>query len=115
MSKRSEKMAVVLREAAAQFLVKEAGPQSLITVTNATISDDGHRGVIFLSVLPLAGQSLAGQADSAEQSAIEFANRNRKAFGEFFEKRVRGMRIPHVEFVIDKGEKNRRRLDELGQ
>jgi len=103
MTIRHDRMQQALQEAAAQFLANEAGPQSLITVTGTDLSDDGRRGVVFLSVYP----------DSAERSAIEFANRNRKAFGEFFEKRVRGMRIPRVEFVIDKGEKNRQRLDDL--
>lgn len=92
-----------LHHAAAEFLNREAGHQSLITVTRAELSDDRKRGIIYLSVLP----------DSAEQAAVDFANRNRTEFGHFFEKHVRGMQMPRVEFVIDLGEKNRRRLDEL--
>ena len=105
MSIKHDRMRQTLKETAAQFLAKEAGPQSLITVTNAMLSDDGHRGTIFVSVYP----------ETAEEAALKFANRNRKEFGEFFEKRVRGMRIPHVEFVLDRGEKNRQRLDELSK
>lgn len=92
-----------LREAAAEFLSREAGRQSLVTVTRAHLSDDRARGIVYLSVYP----------DSAERGALEFANRHRKEFGAYFEKRVRGMRVPHVEFVIDAGEKNRQRLDDL--
>jgi ribosome-binding factor A len=92
-----------LREAAAEFLGREAGPQSLITVTRADLSDDRKRGIIYITVFP----------ESAEKAAAEFANRNRKEFSDFFQKRVRGMRVPHVEFIIDLGEKNRQRLDEL--
>ena len=92
-----------LREAAAEFLSREAGRQSLVTVTRAELSDDRKRGTVYLSVYP----------ESAEAGAVQFANRHRAEFGTYFEKRVRGMRIPHVEFVIDLGEKNRRRLDEL--
>ena len=48
-----------------------------------------------------------------EEQALEFANRNRREFGIFFESKVRGMRVPRVEFILDKGEKMRQRLDEL--
>lgn len=92
-----------LREAAAEFLSREAGRQSLITVTRAELSDDRKHGVIYITVLP----------DSAEEDAVNFANRNRTEFGIYFEKRVRGMSMPRVEFKIDLGEKSRQRLDEL--
>ncbi len=96
-------MQEALREAAAEFLSREAGRQSLITVTRAELSEDAGRGIIYVSVYP----------ESAEAGALEFANRNRGEFSEFFQKRVRGMRVPHVEFKLDLGEKNRQRLDEL--
>lgn len=92
-----------LREAAAEFLSRESNRRSLVTVTAVDLSEDGRRGRIFITVLP----------DDYEEQAVEFANRNRHEFGKFFESRVRGMRIPHVEFVIDRGEKMRQRLDEL--
>lgn len=102
---RHEKMESALREVAAEFLAREAGPQSLITVTGVRLSEDGHRGDILVTVLP----------ETREAEALQFANRQRREFGVFFLKRVRGMRLPHVEFVIDRGEKNRQRLDELSQ
>ncbi len=100
---RNERLREALREIAAEFLVREAGPQSLVTVTRAHVSEDGKHGTIFITVLP----------ESAEQAAADFANRNRSEFSDFFKKRVKGALPPHVEFVIDKGEKNRQRLDEL--
>jgi ribosome-binding factor A len=92
-----------LREVAAEFLSREATRQSLITVTRASLTDDRKHGTVFITVFP----------DSMERAAVDFANRNRHEFSEFFTKRVRGMHVPHVEFVIDLGEKNRQRLDEL--
>ncbi len=100
---RHERIQEALREAAAEFLVREATTQSMITVTATSLSDDGKRAMIYITVLP----------DSAEQQALAFANRHRHDFGEFYSKRVRGANIPHLEFVIDKGEKMRQRLDEL--
>lgn len=102
---RHDKMEAALRDVAAEFLAREAGPQSLITVTRVELNDDGSRGHILITVLP----------EDKEADALAFANRQRTELSRFFEKRVRGMRLPHVEFAIDGGDKNRRRLDELSQ
>jgi ribosome-binding factor A len=103
MSQRQEQMQERLREVAAEFLSRESNGQSLITVTAARIDERGQRAIVFITVLP----------DSEEQKALEFANRNKQEFGMYLLKKVRGMRIPKLEFMIDKGEKMRQRLDEL--
>jgi ribosome-binding factor A len=102
---RNEKMTAALRDVAAEFLVREANRNTLITVTAAALSEDHKRGVIYITVFP----------DSGEAAALAFANRHVWEFGEFFRKRVSGMTVPHIEFQIDKGEKNRQRLDELSK
>jgi ribosome-binding factor A len=96
-------MESALRETAAEFLAREAGPQSLITVTGVRMAEDGNSADILITVLP----------ETQEDEAVKFANRNRGELGIFLTKRVRGMRAPHLEFMIDRGEKNRQRLDEL--
>lgn len=101
---RAEKLKEALQHAAAEFLVREANPQSLITVTRAELSDDGRHATIFMTVFP----------DMQEEKAVEFANRHRGEFAKFFKERVRGAAAPRVEFLIDRGEKNRQRLDEMG-
>jgi ribosome-binding factor A len=103
MSQRQEQMRERLREAAAEFLARESNRRSLVTVTAAEINEDGSRARIYITVLP----------DDYEDEAVQFANRNKHEFGAFLLSKVRGMRIPHVEFVIDRGEKMRQRLDEL--
>jgi len=101
---RSEKLREALLHAAAEYLSREANRDSLITVTNAVLSEDGRRGTVFVTVLP----------DDAEERAVKFANRHRTEFAAFFKTRVRGAQAPHVEFAVDRGEKNRQRLDGLG-
>ncbi len=103
MNNRHDKITDALREVAAEFLVREANRNSLVTVTAARLSDDNKRGIIYITVLP----------ESAEEAALAFANRNRGEFSEFFQKRIKGVFMPHIEFQIDKGEKSRQRLDEL--
>ncbi len=84
-------------------MAREANRNSLITVTRVQMSEDGKRAVIYITVFPELG----------EAAALAFANRNRGELGKFLSSRTRGMRIPHLEFEIDLGDKNRRRLDEL--
>jgi len=105
MSIRDERLNEALREAAAEFLAREASPQSLVTVTRAEVHEGGKSGIIYLSVMP----------ESMESQAVAFANRHRSEFGKYFESHVRGAHMPHVEFVVDFGDKNRRRIDEISQ
>lgn len=99
----NERYAEALREAAAEFLAREANRNTLITVTRTGISEDGKSAVVFITVYPETG----------EEAALKFANRNRGELGKFLSARTKGMRLPHIEFQIDLGDKNRRRLEEL--
>ena len=94
-----------MREVAAEFLVREANRNSLITVTRAVLSEDMKHVTIYMTSLP----------DSNEQAAVEFANRNRGELRDFYKKRVKGAIPPDIVFEIDMGEKNRQRLDELSK
>ena len=93
----------ILLELAGNFLQIESSGSSLITVTNCTISDNLRTATILLSVLPV----------SAEESAINFAKRKRRYFKDYVKSHSKLQRIPFFDFEIDKGEKNRQRLDEL--
>ncbi len=106
MQNRNERLAEALRAASAEFLVREALPPphgALITVTRAEVAESGTRATIFMTVFP----------DTLEEAALKFANRSRHDFAEFFSTRVKGVVLPRIEFLIDRGEKNRQRLDEL--
>ena len=98
-------MQEIVRMAAAEFLVREANTQSLITVTRVDMGPDSKSANIFITVFP----------EKAEAAAVAFANRHRGDFGEFFKKQRRGAYPPRVEFFIDLGEKNRQRMDELSR
>jgi ribosome-binding factor A len=100
---RGERIQEAVRAAAAEFIAREAGPRSLITVTRVMLSNDAREATIFITVLP----------DDAADVALAFLQRNRRDLAEFFRTRVRGAFPPHFEFVLDRGEKNRQRLDEL--
>ncbi len=105
MSERHEKMREAIRIHAAEFLMRESNRQSLITVTGAALSENRKRAVIFITVLP----------ESHETAALGLANRKARDFRSFLKERVKLGILPRVEFIIDRGEKNRQRIDELSQ
>jgi ribosome-binding factor A len=88
---------------AADYFARESNRQSLITVTHADISPDLKNALIFLSVIP----------DSAEATALDFAKRNRTEFRNYLKTHARMKFLPHIDFEIDYGEKNRQRIDDL--
>ena len=103
MNSRNERIGEALRQTSAEYLAREAGRLSLITVTAVRLSEDARRALIFITVLP----------ESSEQSALAFAQRGRSELAKPFKKHVRGVSLPHIDFRIDLGEKSRQRLDEL--
>lgn len=103
MIQRNEKVANVLKELGAQFLERENNNTSLITVTSCTVSPDLKRATIFITVLP----------EQKETSALGFVKRRRSDLRAYFKKNLEIKNIPFVDIEIDRGEKNRQKIDEL--
>jgi ribosome-binding factor A len=102
-NQRNEKVANQIKELAAQFLGRENNRTSLITVTSATCSPDLKRATIFITVLP----------SNSEDNALGFVKRNRGELREYLKKNLPIKTIPFIDVEIDKGEKNRQKIDEL--
>lgn len=98
---RDEKLKQLIRELAAEFFSRTSNRQSLITVTDVETYARGSRAKILVTVLPT----------EAEEGAISFMHRQLTDFREFVMERARLMRVPYFEVGLDKGEKNRQRLD----
>ncbi len=92
-----------IRELAADFISKNSNRQSLITVTDVEISNRGNQAVIKISVLP----------ESEEKKAFEFVSRQMHDFKIYVQDKSRIGRIPFFSVQIDKGEKNRQKIDEI--
>jgi ribosome-binding factor A len=90
---------------AATFINECSNRQSLITVTGATLSSDGARVTILVTVLP----------EDKEHTVFDFLKRHRSAFKEYIRHNTRIGRIPSFDFDIDHGEKNRQRIEELSK
>lgn len=103
MTERTEKVSNFIKELSATFLGREDNKTSLITVTGCTTSPDLKRATVLITVLP----------ESKEHDALEFAKRKRGELRDFLKKNMETKVIPFIDIVIDKGEKNRQKIDEL--
>ncbi|OYV27184.1 MAG: hypothetical protein B7W98_02305 [Parcubacteria group bacterium 20-58-5] len=103
MSLHTTRAAHVIARHAAEFIEREAGKDSLITVTRAVPNTHGDRYTVFVSVLP----------DDKVRPALAFLERQREAFSDYLKMHARLRPLPRIDFMLDDGEKNRQRLDEL--
>jgi ribosome-binding factor A len=103
MIQRNEKISNLVKELSASFLGRENNRTSLITVTSCNTSPDMKRATIYITVLP----------DSKEHDALDFAKRKRADLRDFLKKNMKTKIIPFIDIEIDRGEKNRQKIDEL--
>lgn len=101
--RRHDRMTSLIGRLAAEFFLLESGKQSLITVTQTTVSDDLKYATIFFTALP----------SDKEEEALALARRRASDIRRFVEEHARMGKVPFLNFAIDKGEKNRQRIEEL--
>jgi len=94
-----------LMRLAALFFAQNSNRTSMITVTSINIAPDLKRATIGISVLP----------ESHEEQAVLFAGRRTRDMRDFMGSQLKTKFIPRLEIVIDQGEKNRRRIEDLSQ
>ena len=94
-----------LSHLAAQYIQRESFPESLITVTRVDASSDFKSMNIFVTVLP----------ESAEDKAHKWLQRHKKSFKHYVKTNSRIHHLPFFDFVIDAGDKARRRLDDISR
>lgn len=105
MSYRNDKIKSLAIRLSAEFLARESGGQSLITVTNAQLSKSGKYVTILFTVYP----------PEKEAAALDFAKRQLTEFRDFFAKNSKVGNLPFFDFAIDEGEKNRQKIELLAQ
>lgn len=97
------KAVFVIQELAAKFILLEANTSPLITVTSANASPDFKNVTIFITTIP----------SGKEADALIFLKRATREFREYVKKNSRLKVIPHVEFMIDFGERHRQHIDDI--
>ena len=101
--KKHDRFEEIIRDLASRFLSLQSNRTSLITVTKIEANDKGSSVTIYFTVFP----------ENQENAALDFARRQRSEFREYIKENARLMRIPHVDFAIDFGEKSRQKIDAL--
>lgn len=105
MSIKHQKAEEAVAHAAAEFIQRESGGQSMITITRALLSEDEKTMMLYISVLP----------EEKERVALDFLKRQRTELRHYIKERVRMQHIPFLDVEIDYGEKNRQQIDRLLQ
>jgi len=103
MSDRKIRATDLIKELAATYVRNEANANPLITVTSVDVSPDIRRAIIFFTTIP----------DGREQDALIFLKRNGTNMRNYFKQKLRLKNIPHLEFMVDAGERHRQHMDEL--
>ena len=102
-SDRNSRVAGLLSELIATFIRNEANSNPMITVTRVDLSPDMRRAIIFITTIP----------DGREADALIFLKRQATHLRNFLKKKARIKNIPHLEFMVDAGEKHRQHMDEV--
>lgn len=92
----------LLRELVATFIVAEANPNPLITITQVSTSPDHKNAVVYFTTIP----------ENREQDALVFLQRSATELREYIKKKS-GLRfIPNFRFEVDSGERARQHIIE---
>jgi ribosome-binding factor A len=102
-SDRKIKLTGLLKELVATFIQHEANTNPLITITNVDLAPDLRRAIIFFTTIP----------DGREKDALIFLKRNGTNLRDYLKQKARIKNIPHLEFMVDAGERHRQHMDEL--
>lgn len=102
---KSDKLRREISRQAGIFILNSTNHTSLITATNIVISPNGKTGLVLISVIP----------EHKEKAALDFLKRQEREFTRFLKNNIKTAFVPHFKFEIDKGEKNRQRIEEISK
>jgi ribosome-binding factor A len=90
----NDRVVETIAHEAANFIAREAGTESFITVIRAVPMSHGERVVVFVSVFP----------EEKSRAALAFLERQREAFSTHLKNKTRISPLPRVDFLLDNGE-----------
>ena len=90
-SHRADKLATALAHEAAAFLAREAGSDTLITVTRAVADERGGHATIFVSVFP----------ETRAKAALAFLENRRADFSEYLKAHAKLGPLPRITFALE--------------
>lgn len=100
---REDKLKSLFKKLTAGFLKNELDTHSLVTVTDIALSRNGNKALALVSVFP----------EKSEDGVLKILKQKEGALRKFYASQTKMKFVPRVEFKIDKGEKNRQRIETL--
>jgi len=94
--RREDRTVAVIAREAAQFIAREAGSESLITVIRAQPVAHGERVMVFVSVFPV----------EKARAALVFLEHQREAFSNYLKSHA-NFGLPRIDFLLDNKEQLR--------
>ncbi|OGG72189.1 hypothetical protein A3E65_00300 [Candidatus Kaiserbacteria bacterium RIFCSPHIGHO2_12_FULL_56_13] len=92
MGKRDQQISELIAHEAAQFILREASSQSLITVTRTALSKNADHASIFVSVFPA----------TESRAALSFLSRLAGNFRGHLAEHSHLRPLPKIEFLLEK-------------
>jgi len=93
----------IVRKLIDEFITRNSGGQSLITITSMEQADRSNHMLIRVSVLP----------ETQENAVIDFLQRNATDMRNYVKDKSRLGMLPFLSFEIDRGEKHRQSIFEI--
>ncbi len=103
--RKHDRMESLVGRLAAQYLAREPIGDALITITQVKLSEDKANATIFFTAYP----------EIKEVECLKSAKGRVAELRSFIDEHARIGRIPFLSFQIDRGEKNRQRIDEISE
>ena len=103
MTHRQEKLTSLYTDLISTFILRLRLQKNLVTVTGVELSKDSKYAKIFISIYP----------EGKEKEALKILQGNRQKVREFIGSKTSMKFLPRFDFEIDKGEKNRQKIEEL--
>lgn len=93
MTKQNDRAVELIAHEAAEFISREAGTESLITVTRAKSIGKGDHVIVFVSIFP----------EDKMRPALAFLERQREAFSDYLKSHTH-LRLPRIDFMLENNE-----------
>jgi len=103
MTLRQEKITSHLKNTVSQYLKGIDFESRIVSITRLEISRDLKSAKIFVSSFPVGG----------EEKVLEILNKEKGEIKKYLSRKTKMKFLPELQFLEDKGEKNRQRIEEL--
>ena len=104
-ARKHDRLVSLIGRLCAEYFSRESETKSLLTITNVALSVDGKYATILFTVFP----------EETEQSVLLIVKRKAGEARRFIEEHTRVGHVPFLSFKLDRGEKNRQKIEEISK